>query len=201
MDKTKTGLYRKFDVRRTDGSDAPGQKHDGCAYFVLDLTHDEHAVAAIRAYARSCATEFPMLAADLRSWADGNKLMEARTMLTVEGKSTDCSTPPRETPQAPRVLELARALVTQWRDEATRYSDKYPSALFALKKCADELEAVLVCAGGAQPSNLTELRRKFLIERSSLSDEDRESVLSLLEQFEAGGAQAPAQPETGEASK
>lgn len=77
--KSQRGLYGKFIVRRVDGTDAAGKKHDGCAYFVLDLTHDKHAVAAIRAYARSCEQDYPMLAHDLRSWADGNKLMEERT--------------------------------------------------------------------------------------------------------------------------
>lgn len=64
-DKTK-GLYGKFVVRRTDGSDQPGEKHDGCEYFVLDLTHDKHAYMALRAYANSCDEEYPLLASDLR---------------------------------------------------------------------------------------------------------------------------------------
>ncbi|WP_202844731.1 hypothetical protein [Luteimonas saliphila] len=50
---TEQGLYRKFDVIRTDGSDQPGGKHEGCEYFVLDVTHDPHARAAIIGYARS----------------------------------------------------------------------------------------------------------------------------------------------------
>ena len=49
-DKTR-GLYRKFEVLRTDGTDAPGEKHFGCDYFVLDLTHDPLAIPALRAYA------------------------------------------------------------------------------------------------------------------------------------------------------
>ncbi|WP_175806627.1 hypothetical protein [Burkholderia cenocepacia] len=59
------GLYRKFDVRRTDGSDAPGGKHHDCEYFVLDMNHDGYARAALRAYVRACTAEFPVLAADL----------------------------------------------------------------------------------------------------------------------------------------
>ena len=65
MDKTKAGLYRKFDVRRTDGSSAPGAKHEGCSYFVLDLTHASHAIPALRAYAESCRKDYPTLADDL----------------------------------------------------------------------------------------------------------------------------------------
>jgi len=59
------GMFRKFDVRRTDGSDAPGGKHHGCRYYVLDLTHDQHAPAAMRAYADACAVTHPLLAADI----------------------------------------------------------------------------------------------------------------------------------------
>ena len=65
-DKNK-GLYQKFDVRRTDGGSEPGQKHHGCDYFVLDLTHDKHGRAALAAYANACEHEYPHLAADLRA--------------------------------------------------------------------------------------------------------------------------------------
>lgn len=60
------GLFRKFDVRRVDGSDAPGGKHHGCRYFVLDVDHDQHARAALSAYAGACETTHPDLARDLR---------------------------------------------------------------------------------------------------------------------------------------
>lgn len=63
-DKTR-GIYHKFEVTRVDGSSAPGGKHCGCYYFVLDLDHDPHAKAALRAYADSCRAEYPRLAADL----------------------------------------------------------------------------------------------------------------------------------------
>lgn len=59
------GMFHKFDVRRTDGSSEPGGKHHGCRYFVLDLTHDQHAPAAMRAYAASCRATHPHLAADI----------------------------------------------------------------------------------------------------------------------------------------
>lgn len=63
-----TGLYDKFTVTRTDGRSAPGEKHDGCEYFVLDMNHDIHARAAIEAYVNSLEAtgEYPALAADLR---------------------------------------------------------------------------------------------------------------------------------------
>lgn len=63
----RQGLFRKFDVRRVDGSDLPGGKHHGCRYFVLDVDHDQHAHAALTAYAAACESSHPELAADLRS--------------------------------------------------------------------------------------------------------------------------------------
>lgn len=63
-DKTK-GIYRKFNVERVDGSSGPGRKHEHCRYYVLDLDHDSHAPAAIRAYADSCRADYPALAADM----------------------------------------------------------------------------------------------------------------------------------------
>ena len=63
-DKTR-GLYRKYDVRRTDGSSGPGGKHARCAYFVLDLEHDEFAMAALKAYAKACRESHPGLAEDI----------------------------------------------------------------------------------------------------------------------------------------
>lgn len=65
LDKRKIGLYDKFVIERTDGTSAPGRKHDGCEYFVLDLTHDKFANPAIRAYRDACKDEYPVLAKDL----------------------------------------------------------------------------------------------------------------------------------------
>jgi hypothetical protein len=65
------GIYEKFTVRRNDRTDEIGGKHYGCEYFVLDLTHDPHAKAALRAYADSCESDYSLLAADLRRLADG----------------------------------------------------------------------------------------------------------------------------------
>lgn len=59
------GLFRKFNVSRVDGSDAPGGKHRGCEYFVLDVDHDVHAPAALRAYAQSCKDTHPVLSQEL----------------------------------------------------------------------------------------------------------------------------------------
>lgn len=64
-DKSR-GIYRKFEVNRTDGTSAPGQKHYGCEYFVLDVDHDPFAIAALRAYADACEKEYPLLAEDIR---------------------------------------------------------------------------------------------------------------------------------------
>lgn len=64
-DKREAGIYNKFYVERTDGQSAPGAKHDGCDYFVLDLTHDEFAPEALAAYAAECRTKYPQLSTDL----------------------------------------------------------------------------------------------------------------------------------------
>ncbi len=67
-DKSR-GLYEKFKVERTDGKSAPGEKHDRCDYFVLDVSCDPHAVRALMAYAESCKDEYPLLARDVRTKA------------------------------------------------------------------------------------------------------------------------------------
>jgi len=65
------GLIGKFNVSRVDGSDAPGGRHEGCRYFVLDMTHDKHAIPALRAYAESCEADgFLVLGQDLRDAAN-----------------------------------------------------------------------------------------------------------------------------------
>lgn len=65
MGNKTAGLYRKFEVKRTDGTSEPGGKHEHCRYFVLDLDHDPHAAAALDAYAWSCREDYPMLSSDL----------------------------------------------------------------------------------------------------------------------------------------
>ena len=50
------GWHEKFEVTRTDGSSAPGQRHAECEYFVLDLAHDPDAKVALLAYAVACRT-------------------------------------------------------------------------------------------------------------------------------------------------
>lgn len=69
MGQRERGLYGKFLVARTDGRDGAGEKHYGCDYFVLDLVHDRHAAPALLAYAASCESDYPLLAADLRTKA------------------------------------------------------------------------------------------------------------------------------------
>jgi hypothetical protein len=63
------GLYGKYTIHRNDGTDAPGQKHEHCRYFVLDLNHDPSAKPAILAYAKACEKTHPVLAQDLREQA------------------------------------------------------------------------------------------------------------------------------------
>lgn len=66
MSETTTeGLHQKYEVRRKDGKDAAGEKHAGCEYFVLDVTHDPHSQEALKAYALACAESNPFLAIDI----------------------------------------------------------------------------------------------------------------------------------------
>ena len=62
------GLYPKYRLARTDGSTNKGQKHEKCQFFVLDITHDPHAIPAIFSYATSAKADgYDKLADDLYS--------------------------------------------------------------------------------------------------------------------------------------
>lgn len=64
-DKHLLGIYGKFTVTRNDGKSAPGEKHERCEYFVLDISHDPFAIPALKAYADACRESYPALARDL----------------------------------------------------------------------------------------------------------------------------------------
>lgn len=68
MDDKDRGIYQKY---RVDRRNDPEGKHDYCWYFVLDMTHDKFAGAALEAYADACVQEYPELAADIRAELDG----------------------------------------------------------------------------------------------------------------------------------
>lgn len=70
MNDKEMGLYPKYNVTRRDGSSEPGGKHEGCQYFVLDLTRDKFAIAALREYAEACRFEYPQLSKDLKVLAN-----------------------------------------------------------------------------------------------------------------------------------
>lgn len=59
-------LEQKYIVKRVDGRDGPGEKHEHCRYFVLDLHHDVHSIPALKAYLASCRDSHPDLADSLR---------------------------------------------------------------------------------------------------------------------------------------
>ena len=82
INQKELGLYQKFNVTRTDGKDAPGEKHYGDEYFVLNLTTDEHVIPALAAYAESCASEYPKLADELRGKIAGY-VLEKSEYITV----------------------------------------------------------------------------------------------------------------------
>jgi hypothetical protein len=89
-DQKEKGLYTKFNaVMRADGKSRHGQKHYGCEYFVLDLTHDRFAVKALMAYAGSCrAGGYIPLACDLEK-----KVVEMQERFLKESKSADQQDP------------------------------------------------------------------------------------------------------------
>jgi hypothetical protein len=71
MRNKAVGLYHKFRVERVDGRSAIGKKHYNCKYFVLDVTHDPYAKAALLAYAKECEGKYPALARDLCLLVEG----------------------------------------------------------------------------------------------------------------------------------
>lgn len=79
MGDKNRGLYGKFHIERTDGKSAPGQKHENCRYFVLDLDHDPFAMPALQAYAKACKEENPALAHDLLNIADNNVIGKTKS--------------------------------------------------------------------------------------------------------------------------
>ncbi len=89
----RQGIFRKFNVSRVDGSDAACGKHHGCRYFVLDLDHDEFAVATMRKYAAECKATHPELAADLEKefGSDEPATVEAAELQTLlVSRYSDC---------------------------------------------------------------------------------------------------------------
>lgn len=67
LDDSRAGLYGEYSVTRLDGSSESGGKHEKCNYFVLDITHDPHAIPALLEYAVSCRDSHPQLSQDLIS--------------------------------------------------------------------------------------------------------------------------------------
>ena len=93
-DTTKTaeqqGLFRKFDVRRVDGSDQLGGKHHGCRYYVLDVDHDPYAAPALGAYADACKESHPELARDLREkWGAADTIDNLRAHLAEAQRDSE----------------------------------------------------------------------------------------------------------------
>ena len=77
MSNKEKGIYQKFNVSRVDGGTDIGEKHCDCIHFVLDINHDPHGRVALKAYAESCADEYPELSCDLLL------LLKAETMTTT----------------------------------------------------------------------------------------------------------------------
>lgn len=89
MEKNPNGLGQKFSVTRLDGEDAPGGKHYGDEYFVLNLTTDERAIPAISAYIQACEADNPTLAADLRAKVAA-KVARENEMVSMPDSTLPC---------------------------------------------------------------------------------------------------------------
>lgn len=110
--KRAMGLYNKFNVTRTDGKSAPGEKHHNCRYFVLDIDHDKYAPAALVAYANACAMEYPELASDLRSmFATAQPAADVLALVEEAGEVEDCH--PTHAADYDLIQRLAIALLAE----------------------------------------------------------------------------------------
>ena len=67
MGNKEIGWHTKFkNIERVDNEHLEGGKHFNCTYFVLDITHDKHSIAALIAYAESCKKDgYELLANDI----------------------------------------------------------------------------------------------------------------------------------------
>ena len=112
------GVYKKFVVYRADGESAPGRKHDGCSYFVLDLNHDKFAKPALIAYAEACNEEYPELASDLLLMVNKFEFTKANNFPKPQRKDGEapcgeCHLQPK--PRKPSLLLQHRGWGTQVR--------------------------------------------------------------------------------------
>lgn len=118
-DRTR-GLYEKYTVLRTDESDQPGRRHHGCELFVLDVTHDPHAVPALRAYAKSCRLDgYELLANDLQRLAD-----VANHLPGVMLRDVSPATAEHQRKRTERDLAIWRVAITLANNLAVQVSDR-----------------------------------------------------------------------------
>ena len=103
------GLHDKYRISRTDGSSRKGGKHHDCFYFVLDLSHDEAAWDALRAYRDAVVDSRPDLAADLtqqidaRAWRETSQFAPApgaEVAQTIDPDNFICASCHGKTPMA-----------------------------------------------------------------------------------------------------
>lgn len=102
---------RRYEARVADGSDTPPTAIRKTEFFVLDLTSDPHAPAAMIAYARACSATHPDLAADMLERFDAGDTVEAAA--TAE---------PEEPIAAATGLSMMHALIADDAHAATHLS-------------------------------------------------------------------------------
>lgn len=113
-DRTK-GLYEKYRIERV----VPSEKHAECRYYVLDLSHDAFAPAALRAYAAECRAEYPLLARDLVELSG-----EAPPDAASEGKPQADKARPRDCPGVEAPFTIKRQHCAGCYRDATVGADK-----------------------------------------------------------------------------
>lgn len=93
------GLDDRYTVQRNDGRDAPGEKHHGCRYFVIDLDHDPAAPIMLQAYGRHLLSQGRSSEADsfFAAAADRRGHGSSWSMHLVD----HASVPPGEAPPLP----------------------------------------------------------------------------------------------------
>ena len=162
------GLIEKYRVKRVDQRDKPGQKHENCLYFVLDIAHDRYARAGIFAYATACKQEFPKMSKQLFMIA--NQLNQGksiggpiRTVLRGNGTSDCCEDLSQQLSDANRQIAVLTSNVKslerrldEVRINPLVVNKKKKKRLYS-KAMVEVVQAVFAIGGEASVTQIAEL--------------------------------------------
>ena len=136
-DDTNPGLHAKYTVRRNDGRSGPGQKHEHCHYFVLDVDHDEFAFEAMRQYAGACFQKFPELSRDIRRVLLERFPDKVGAVIAEQMEPAPAPQPERREPDIDETSQLMKDLLRLvgsdglWRDSSVQTTVRAFVARFA----------------------------------------------------------------------